>query len=204
MTNSQIIEFLKSEIEPLEDQFLGLGYRASVYLNDGTYLPAVLFRNPIKKVEQAILRFKQEKTGKGIMNWGKEKDAYNEIVKLFVTKGNKINDYDIEKVERSPFAFSKEILSQIKGETTMAWTGFVVKMRDGKCFGFGTSFLFQFFQIPNGYTSDDISEIINHSYISESGEVKSHKVPFMKRPDDYNMEVINRERPFFECYIEGL
>lgn len=204
MNSSEIIEFIKSNIIPLEDQFLGNGYRASVYLKDGTYLPAVMFRNPDKKVKQAIARFKQEKSGKGIINWGSDKDAYREIVKLFVTCGNKINDYDIESVEKSPYAFPNQILKQIKGETTMAWTGFVVKMRDDKCFGFGTSFLFQFFQMPDGYLPKDIKEIINHSYISKTGEVKSHKVPFMKRPDDYDENALHRERLFFECYIDNL
>ncbi|MBP6424747.1 MAG: hypothetical protein KA278_03395 [Flavobacterium sp.] len=204
MTTEEIVKFLKSEIEPLEDQNIGLGYRASVYLKDGTYLPAVIFRNPKLKIDQAIKRFEQEKSGNGIINWGKDKDAFREVVKLFVTRGNKINDYDIEKVEKSPFAFPIEILKTIKGETTMAWTGFVVKMNDGKIFGFGTSYLMEFFQIPNGYKATDIQEIINHSYISKTGDLKSHKVPFFQRPDDYDEKVIHRERPYFECYIEGL
>ena len=204
MTTEEIIKFLKSEIEPLEDQNIGLGYRASVYLKDGTYLPAVVFRNPKLKVDQAIKRFKEEKSGKGIINWGKEKDTYREIVKLFVTSGNKINDYDIDKVEKSPFAFPIEILKTIRGETTMAWTEFAARMKDGKIFGFGTSFLMDFFQLPNGYKATDIEEIINHSYISKTGELKSHKVPFFQRPDDYNENAIHRERPYFECYLEGL
>ena len=204
MTTEEIIKFLKSEIEPIEDENIGLGYRASVYLKDGTYLPAVIFRNPNLIVDQAIKRFKEEKSGKGFIDWGKEKDAYREIVKLFVTKGNKINDYDIEKVEESPFAFPIEILKTIRGETTMAWTGFVARMKDGKVFGFGTSFLMEFFQLPNGYDASDIEEIINHSYISKTGELKSHKIPFFQRPDDYDINAIHRERLFFECYLEGL
>lgn len=204
MTTEEIIQFLKSEIAPLEDQNIGLGYRASVYLKDGTYLPAVIFRNPKLKIDLAIKRFNDEKSGKGIFNWGKDKEAYIEIVKLFVIRGNKINDYDIEKVEKSPFAFPIEILKSIRGETTMAWTGFVARMNDGKIFGFGTSFLMEFFQLPNGYKATDIEEIINHSYISTTGELKSHKVPFFQRPDDYDEKLIHRERPYFECYIEGL
>ena len=44
-------------------------------------------------------------------------------------------DYsDIEKIEKCKNAFSLDILNQIKGETLMSWTGFVVKMKDGKCF----------------------------------------------------------------------
>lgn len=204
MTSVEIIEFLKSEIEPIEDQSLGFGYRASVYLKDGTYLPAVVFRNPKLNTDLAIKRFKEEKSGKGIINWGKGKDAYREIVKLFVTGGNRISDYNIEKVQKSPFAFPKEILKTIRGETTMAWTGFAAKMKDGEIFGFGTSFLMDFFQMPEGYQATDIEEIINHSYISKTGELKSHKVPFHDRPDDYDEQALFRERPYFECYLEGL
>lgn len=115
-----------------------------------------------------------------------------------------MNEYDIKKIEVSPFAFRENILSQIQGETTMSWTGFCAKMNDGKIFGFGTRFLFDFFQMPEGYTSSDISEIISHSYISLSGEVKNHKVPFAKWPTDYDIKAVHREKPFFECYIEGL
>lgn len=204
MNNEKIIKFLKSEIEPLEDQTYGLGYRASVYLKDGTYLPVVIFRNPEKKIDLAIKRFKEEKSGMGIIKWGIGKDGYREIVKTFVSSGNKINDYDIEKVEKSPYAFSKKMLSEIRGETTMGWTGFVAQMKDNKTFGFGTSFLFDFFQLPEGYESADIYKIINHSYVSKSGEVKPHKVPFMKHPNDYDEAAIFRERPYFECYIDGL
>ncbi|GAA4273634.1 hypothetical protein U6A24_18305 [Aquimarina gracilis] len=204
MKKEEIIKFLKTEIEPLEDQFLGLGYRASVYLKDGTYLPAVIFRNPNKKVDRAIRRFKEERDNKGIISWAKNEDGYREIVKTFVTRGNKINDYDIEKVEKSPFAFPNETLFSIKGETTMGWTGFVAKMSDGKTFGFGTSFLMEFFQMPTGYQATEIVDIINHSYISKSGEVRSHERAFFDPPEDYDETVIHRERPYFECYIDDL
>jgi hypothetical protein len=204
MSNEEIIKYLRNEIEPMEDQFLGVSYRVSVYLKDGTYLPCVIFRNPEKKIDQAIKRFKEERTGKSIFVKSSGVDGYRDIVKLFVTGGNKINEYDIEKVEKSPFAFPQNILSTIRGETTMAWTGFVAKMKDDNIFGFGTSFLFDFFKMPDGYEANDIKEIINHSYISKTGELKSHKVPFFERPKDYDESVINRERPYFECYLDGL
>lgn len=38
-------------------------------------------------------------------------------------------------------AYSCHALKTIRGETTMAWTGFAGRMKDGKIFGFGTSFL---------------------------------------------------------------
>lgn len=198
-----IVKYLKENIEPLEDRGSGIGYRASAYLVDGTYLPCVIFRNSKPTIDLAIRRFEEEKKGKGIFSKSSGL-GYSDIVKVFVTSGNCVNEYDIDRVEISPFAFPLEILKQIKGETTMGWTGFAAKMKDGKHFGFGTTFLFDFFQMPDGYLVEDIEQIISHSYVLNNGELKSHKVPFFNRPADYKDAVVYRERPFFECYIDGL
>lgn len=203
MTTEEKIDFLKANIEPLFDQIYGNGFRASAYLTDGTYIPCVRFRNPELITQLAIKRFEQEKKGISIFK-SSSKNRYKEIVELFVTNGNNLNEYEIDRIEISPFAFSKNILDQIEGETTMSWTGFCVKMKDGKIFAFGSRFLFDFFQMPKGYKSNDIKEIINHSYISKSGELKKHKVPFLEWPTDYDENAVYRERPFFDCYIKGL
>jgi len=199
----EIINFLKDNVEPLDDNAYGVGYRASVYLTDGTFLPCVIFRRSKIIVDLAIRRFKEEQSGKGIFNRASGL-GYADIVKSFVTKGNCINDYDIERVEKSSYAFPLAIQQQIYGETTMGWTGFAAKMKDGKYFGFGTSFHWEFFQMPEAYSVDDIDEIINHSYVLNSGELKNHKVPFFEYPEDYKDAIIFRERPFFECYLDNL
>jgi hypothetical protein len=198
-----IIKFLKDNIEPLEDNSFGLGFRASVYLTDGTFLPCVIFRNPKTVVNLAIRRFKEEQTKKGLFNRSSGVIYYN-IVKNFVTNGNCINEYDIDRVEKSKFAFPLTIQKQIKGETTMGWTGFAVKMKDGKHFGFGTTFLWEFFQMPDGYSVDDIEEVINHSYVLKNGELRSHREGPLTRPEEYKDAVVHRERPFFECYIDSI
>ncbi len=203
MTFEEIIRFLKSEIRPLNDEFAGPGYRASAQLKDGTYLPAVVFRNPNFKVELAIRRFDEEKKGKGIIRWGKDKDPYKEIVKRFVTGGNRINDYDIEKVDFSINAFPQSILSQIQGETKMGWTGFVARMNDNSIHAFGTTFHFQFFQLPKGYKATDIKEIINHSYLSPEGEIKSYRNS-EHGTDDFDISKIYKSISPFECFIENL
>lgn len=145
-----------------------------MYLTDGTFLPCIIFRNPKTKVNLAIRRFKEEQTGKGVFKHSSGLDYYD-IVKSFVTNGNCINDYDIDRVEKSKFVFPLKIQSQIQGETTMGWTGYAAKMRDGRCFGFGTTFRWEFFQMPEGYSVDDIEEIINHSYVLQNGELRSHR-----------------------------
>jgi hypothetical protein len=196
-------KFLKDNIEPLEDSVYGLGYRVSAYLTDGTYLPCVVFRNPSKIVDLAIMRFKDEQTGKGFFSRSSDV-GYRDIVRTFVTKGNCLNDYDIEKVEKSRNVFPLSIQNQIRGETTMGWTGFVAKMKDGKYFGFGSQFRWEFFDFPDGYSGEDVVEIINHSYISKFGDVKSHQVPFFDHPDDYAPELIHREKPYFECFTNEI
>jgi hypothetical protein len=198
-----VIKFLKDNVEPLEDNSYGVGYRAAAYLIDGTYLPCVIFRNPKTVVDLAIRRFKEEQSGKSIFSKSSGL-GYYDIVKNFVTNGNCINDYDIERVEKSKFAFPLKIQLQIKGETTMGWTGFAAKMKDGKHFGFGTTFRWEFFQMPDGYTVEDIEEIINHSYVLNTGELRSHREGPMTRPEEYKNAVVYRERPFFECFIDNL
>ncbi len=201
--NDEIIKFLKDNVEPLEDSAYGVGYRASVYLTDGTFLPCVIFRNPKTVVNLAIRRFKEEQKGNGIFNKSSGV-GYYEIVKNFVTNGNCVNDYDIASVEKSQYAFPIPIMKQIRGETSMGWTGFAAKMKDGKFFGFGTRFSVEFFRMPDNYSTSDIEEIVNHSYVLDTGELRPHRVPFLKYPDDYDRAVVYRERPFFECFVDNL
>lgn len=202
-TTDEIITFLKENIEPLEDNIYGNRYRASVYLVDGTYLPCVIFQNSEKRTQLAIKRFEDEKSGRGVFR--NFTNAYQKIVKNFVTDGNRINEFDIAKVEISKYAFPLDILKQVKGETTMGWTGFSAKMKDGKYIGFGTGFSMLFFELPDNYTADDIVEIINHSYVLPDGTLCEHKRPFFDNlNDNYKTAVINKSRPFFECYLEDL
>lgn len=200
MDTEDIISFLHKNIQPLYDSMEGNGYRVAAYLKDGTYLPCVRFLNPAKRVELAMKRFAEEQQESSLDNQA----GYEDMVETFVTKGNLLNEYDIDRIEISPYAIPIEILVQIRGETTMSWTGFCLKMKDGKVFGFGSQFLFQFFQMPEGYAGTDIVEVINHSYINTSGEVKTHSVPFFNWPKDYDEKAVHRERPYFDCYVKGL
>src|SRR5260221_10973746 len=94
------------------------------------------------------------KEGAGV--FGSNDDAYKKIVEHFLVSGNRVNDYDIARVEPSKYAIPTELLKQIGGETTMTWTGFVFEMPDGKFIPFGTTFLVAFFDIPDEYTFDDV------------------------------------------------
>jgi len=99
LSSKDIVKYLKNNIEPIEDNSYGQGYRASVYLRDGTYLPCVVFRSSSKIVKLAIRRFKEEKKAKGFFNKISGMGYYN-IVKSFVTTGNCLNEYDIAKLRK--------------------------------------------------------------------------------------------------------
>ncbi|HTN47529.1 MAG TPA: hypothetical protein VL098_14355 [Flavipsychrobacter sp.] len=201
LPTEDIIKFLKANISPLPDSIYGDGYRASVTLTDDLYLPCVVFRNSSKVLDLAVRRFKEEQSGKSIFSKSSGL-GYGEIVKTFVASGNCINHYDIAKVDTSDFAFPEQILQQIHGETKMAWTGFIAKMKNGKQFSFGTSLLFDFFDMPKGYSPNDIAEIINHSYLDKEGNLKSYHAPEVY--EEFDRSLVFRERPYFECYLDSL
>ena len=194
--------FLRDQIEPIPDSIYGPGYRAEVVLLDGTILPCVIFRSAEPLVNLAIRRFKEEQGGKSIFARGSGR-GYRDIVKTFVASGNCINDYDISEVRKSRFAIPMSLLKTLQGETTMSWTSFAGKHKDGRHIGFGTSFRADFFSLPDGVDFEDLVEIINHSYVLKSGELRSHTVPFMTPPDDYSEAVVFRERPSFECFLDN-
>jgi len=170
-------------------------------LTDGLHLPCVLFRNSSNLINLAVKRFKEEQSGKSIFSKSSGL-GYRDIVKTFVATGNCINYYDIGEVSKSNFAFPVHVLNEIRGETKMGWTGFVAKMKDGKQFAFGTSFLFEFFDLPKPYLPTDITEIINHSYLDKNGNIKSYHAPEVYEEFDKNL--VFQERPYFECYLDNL
>jgi hypothetical protein len=53
MSNEEIVNFLEGEIEPLKDPIYGDLYRASAYMNDGTYLPCAVFQSKKRLVDLA-------------------------------------------------------------------------------------------------------------------------------------------------------
>jgi len=197
--NSKIQEYLNSGVEAFPDEAYGAGYRCSAYLRDGTFLPCVMLRPSAPTVQLALRRFEEEKKGAGIF---RKKSGYEEIVKHFLTSGNRIGSYDVARVELSRYAIPLGLLRQIQGETTMSWTGFVLEMRDGRCFPFGTTFLMELFDIPSNYMFEDVVRAHNHSYVSKGGEVRSLREGFTEPPTDYDPASVFREKPYFICYSD--
>lgn len=189
----EFADYLKKNYTSYEKDHGSKVYRLAAYLKDGTYIPCVEFKSEYKYIIHSIDRLKD------IGN--EEYHTQYSTVSAFVASGNRVNDYDIEKVEKSRYAVPQNILNQIKGETKMGWTGFSAKMKDGKYLAFGTSFNFEFFNIPEPYTFDEVEEIINHSYVTREGELKYHELYTSKYPTDYVHSLINREKTFFSCYL---
>lgn len=195
--NKLITEYLATGVEPLPDSIYGNGYRCSVYLIDETFLPCVMLRHSAPLVALAKKRFEDERRGKGIFGSG---NGYDTIVKSFVGSGNRLSDYDIAKVEPSKYAIPVSLLRQIEGETAMSWTGFVLEMNDGSLVPFGTSFLADFFNMPEPYTFSNVVRVHNHSYVSKGGQLASLKQGMAEQPADYDVSKVHRERQYFLCY----
>jgi hypothetical protein len=195
-----LLEYVKSGAEPFPDQTYGDGYRCSAYLKDGTYLPCVILRRSAPLTALALRRFEDEKKGKGVF---RSTNGYEEIVKTFVATGNRVNAYDIARVEPSRFAIPLALLKRVKGETTMGWTGFVLEMHDGKLVPFGTAFLAEFFSIPEPYLFEDAVAVHNHSYVAATGNLRALSQGMSAQPPDYDPSSVYRERPYFTCYFDA-
>lgn len=114
----------------------------------------------------------------------------------------KLDYTDIERIEKSKNAFSLEILKQIHGETLMSWTGFILKMKDGKCFNFGTTFSFLFFDFPEGYSSSDIVEVINHSYMDKNNEIQEYRKHSIRELD--GIKIYHQISDYYICHLDEL
>jgi hypothetical protein len=185
----ELKNFLTSNIEPLSDQIYGSRYRAAVRLTDDTLLPCVVFQSRKSQVELALRRFDQHRD---------QNDQYRMVVEVFAAGGSRINDYDIKAVEQSPFAWPTEILKTIHGETVMAWTAFVAEMTDGTMYSYGTSFHFEFFDLPDGYSYADIARIHSGMVYSQELGLRNFSMDLQKEIQPY------REKPFFTCYLREM
>lgn len=187
MTPEAIAAFVTSNIEPIPALApYGARFRVSATLTDSTFLPCAVIEAAQPVVDLAMRRFDEEKKG-GIRAILRMAGGYPAIVRNFVISGNCVNSYDIESLQPSKFAISLERSREIGGETSMSWTEFYGTMHDGVEFRFGTTFLTEFFDMPEGYSATDIQKI----------------VPAV-RGEKPRQENIYQEKPFFTCYIDGL
>jgi hypothetical protein len=189
-----------SSVEPLPDSIYGPRYRCALTLRDGTHLPCAVLQSKAKLIELAKRRIKEEMSGKGKIGGP---DPFGQLLSSLVVGGNRVADYQVASACASPYAPPLALLRQIHGETTMAWTGWVFEMKDGKLFQYGSSFSMEFFNLPEQYRFDDVEKVHNHSYLSKDGALASLQRGAML-PADYVRENLFRERAYFACNIDEI
>lgn len=203
MIDSSLLKFFEAN-SGLDDPIYGPQCRCAVTLTDGLYLPCVVLRKTAPTVDLALRRFDEEKQGKGI--FGRSKKPYEQIVGHFVTSGSAIDSHHVQSVSQSPYAIPDDILKRIRGETMMSWTGWVFEMNDGAVFSYGSTFSFDFFDLPDGYSFGDITDVHNHSYVNADGGVVSinaDREDYIDKRNANNQAQVYRERPYFICYADG-
>jgi hypothetical protein len=194
------VKQITSSVDPIDDSIYGPRYRCSLTLKDGTFLPCAVLQSKDRLVDLAKRRIKEEMQGHGRLGGD---DPYGQIISTFVAGGNRVNDYDVATASSSRFAIPLSLLSRIHGETTMGWTGWVFRMKDQRMFSYGTSFLTEFFQLPDGYDFSDVDEVINHSFVTADGTVANLEQGGYL-PPGYRPQSVLRERAFFSCAVDGV
>jgi hypothetical protein len=189
MKPEEMASFVIDKVEPLKDKIYGNRYRVAAHLNDGTYLPCLVLQSRQAQVELALRRFKQHR-------W--KRSEYKSVVETFVAGGSRVAHYQLKDIEISPFAWPIELLKTIHGETTMGWTAFVAEMKDGTMYSYGTSFNFEFFDLPVGHSHSDIVKIYSGMVYSKAARLE----PFSMRA--FQEIQPHREKPFFTCYLQTL
>jgi len=196
----EIQKLLKARIGQFVDQYHGESFRCSAYLYDNTFLPCVIIRKNKKYIDLACKRFEKELSEKD--NSTSKFNSYREIVKIFATYGNRIDESDIDFVEKSRFATPNHLLDQIQCETSMSWTAFVIEMNDGSFFSYGTSYRKEFFDLPENFSFSDVKELHTHSYVGKNNNIVKIKCGTNSFDEEYDLSKVYREKPFFICYID--
>lgn len=80
----------------------------------------------------------------------------------------------------------------------MGWTAFVVEMKDGTMHSYGTSYSFQFFDLPKGYSYSNIAQIHSGMVYSQTGSLVPFSINALHEIQTY------REKPYFTCYLPQL
>jgi hypothetical protein len=193
-------EEIVETVEPIPDSIYGPRYRCALTLKDSTLIPCAILQSKTKLIDLAKRRIKEEMSGKGIIGGP---DPYGQILSSFVAGGNRVNNYDVASALPSRYAPPLALLKQIHGETTMGWTGWVFEMRDGKLFSYGSSFTMEFFDLPEGYTFNDVAKVHNHSFLSKDGALVD-LARGGRLPAGYDEVKLFRERVYFTCNIDGI
>lgn len=189
-----------ASVEPLPDPIYGPRYRCALTLKDGTNLPCAVLQSRAKLVELAKRRLKEESSWKKRLS---ADDSYARVLSSFLSAHNRVADYEVAACGPSKFAPPVALGRQIRGETTMGWTGWVFEMKDGRMFAYGSSYHMEFLDLPEGYGFGDVAKVHNHSFLSAGGALMN-LVQGGALPARYPAEGLLKARVFFTCYIDGI
>lgn len=194
------VKKIVGSVEPIDDSIYGPQYRCSLTLRDGTFLPCAVIQSRDRLVEFARKQIREEMQRIGPIG---SYDPVGQILSTFVAGRNRVNDYNVVDAAPSRFAIPLSLLERIHGETTMAWTGWVFRMKDKREFSYGSSYLTEFFELPDGYEFSDVDEVINHSFVNSDGELTRLEQGWYL-PSGYPGQGLFSDRAFFSCAVDGI
>jgi len=168
MHPSEIVDFLIASDLPyqylLPNTEEYVEYLGAARLRGGAYLPCVAFRDKEEYLRKALQYLE-----KMFRQYGRGTQPYQSTLE-FCTNGcgdAKVFFYDIASIEKSVYAIPPTTSNQLDGPTGRNGMCFVAEMKDGKCFAYHTEILMgSFWDMPSGYSGEDIAKLWTHSYTS--------------------------------------
>ncbi|MBL1222471.1 hypothetical protein JET18_16580 [Chryseobacterium sp. L7] len=193
-----LIYLLNKYVEPISDRFYGDGYCASVTLDDGTFLPCVVFRHKRKAIENIYHALHEKRYG--IID---KKPYDTEFVQRGIIEHGLVSenilkfDADVVKVETCEYAMPEKI---IQGMSSTPTHYFLVKFKDGTYENFrqGEGY---FYEVPAQKKLEDIVEIFNSTLILQNDEIIELKNLMDWKKNEAVLKKIHIARPYFVCYI---
>jgi len=212
MHSSEIVDFLIASDLPyqylLPDTEEEVEYLGAARLRGGAYLPCVAFRDQEEYLRKALQYLEKLRR-----QFGRGAQPYQSMLEFYINGGRdaKVFFYDIASIEKSVHAIPPTIYNQLDGPTGRNGMCFVAEMKDGKCFAYHDEILMEsFWDMPSGYSGEDIAKLWTHSYLSKSGEIIPHGEGDADIPDDaylaYCADHANElgAVPHFVCLVEQL
>lgn len=193
-----VIYLLNKKEEPISSVIYGDQYCASVTLNDGTFIPCVVFRHigkavqlnyeALHKIRYGIIDKKpydQEFVQKGII----ERELTSENILKF--------DSEVIRVEKCIYAMPGKIVMEMSSRPTHY---FLAKFKDGSYENFrrGEGL---FYEVPVNKNLDDVVEIFNSTLMLQNDEMIKLKNLSDWKNNEKNLKKIHVAKPYFVCYI---
>lgn len=193
-----VLYLLNKKVEPIYSVVYGDEYCASVTLNDGTFIPCVVFRHIGKAVRLNYEALHQ-------IHYGiKDKKPYDQefvqkgIIERELTAENILKfDSEVVKIEKCIYAMPGKIVKGMSNEPTHY---FLVRFKDGSYENFrrGEGL---FYEVPVNKNLDDIVEIFNSALMLQNNEIIKLKNLSDWKNNEENLKKIHIAKPYFVCYI---